>query len=52
MVIPSSEVPRGVVDIGNMQLGESSRKESSRMNQAEKALEYFMDLAEGSALRN
>jgi len=42
---PPSEVSRGVVDLGKYANWETQVE----MNQAEKALDYFMDLAEGSA---
>ena len=46
---PPSEVPRGVVDIGQYANWENqAEKNQVEMNQAEKALEYFMDLAAGS----
>jgi len=45
-----SEVSRGVVDLGKYANWETqAEKNQVEMNQAEKALDYFMDLAEGSA---
>jgi len=47
---PPSEVSRGVVDLGKYANWETqAEKNQVEMNQAEKALDYFMDLAEGSA---
>ena len=46
---PPSEVPRGVVDIGQYANWENqAEKNQVEMNQAEKALEYFKSLAAGS----